>query len=264
MSGATAQGASSIAALGANVHLVYWGSNGKFYHGTYSSTGWDSASDPVGGSSSQSFGSSAPTVASAGGDLDVAQAGTNATLYDQVWNGSWQTAASHSGASVAPTGTPRIAALSGGASDLLIVAARQTDDVLFFDVRNATTHAWAGLSIVYDTTTYSGSTVSIAPLSGGRALLVFYGGDTHAYFSVYDPSQTPAWTAAAPLLGASNPALASPASVAAGVCGDDAIAVLTLATGSVEATSYRGGAWQTPVAISGVTGASYAAIATSP
>jgi hypothetical protein len=117
---------------------------------------------------------------------------------------------------------------------------------------------------VYDTNTYSASTVSIAPLPNGRAMLVFYGGDTHAYFSVYDSTQTPLWTPAAPLLGATNPSLASPASVAAGVCGDDAIAVLTLSSGAVEATSYRGAAWQTPVSIAGATGATYTSIATSP
>jgi hypothetical protein len=48
------------------------------------------------------------------------------------------------------------------------------------------------------------------------------------------------------------------------VCGDDAIAVLTLASGAVETVSYRSGAWQTPVAISGVSGATYTTIATLP
>jgi hypothetical protein len=135
-------GSPSLTALGANAHVVYLGTDFKFYHGTYSGTGWDAASDKVGifgdGGGVQSFGNSPPTVASAGTTLDLTQAGTDTKLYDQVWDGtSWQVAIPHTGIAIDPTISPTIVALTGGSDDLMIVFASQTSQFLYYVTRNA-------------------------------------------------------------------------------------------------------------------------------
>lgn len=254
---ATTQGPPVLATIGGAAHVVYWGSDFKFYHGTYSAGAWDTASDPVGGSSSQSFGSSAPTLAAVGTELVVGQAGTNNTLYAQSWTGgTWAAAIAITGASVDATVSPTLVALTGGGADLLVVAPSQNTDVLYFATRTGGT--WSSLAMVHDATTFTPYVVALAPLAGGKAALVYEGGDTEPYVSVFDGST---WSAPAALVSGTNPTLLSPPQITAGVCGNDATVALVPSSGVVSITSLSGGTWSAPNALTGTSGVTYASIA---
>jgi hypothetical protein len=261
---ALAQGTPSLATIGSAAHVVYWGSDGKFYHGTYSSSAWDAANDPVGGSgANQSFGSSGPAVAAVGTTLVVTQSGSNGTLYDQTWNGSWQTANAHSGSAVVSTITPAIVAMNGGNADLMIVfvhGGNSPDYHLQYTTRTSST--WSASAEVYNQSgnvAYSSATPSLAALPSGKAVVAWLGGNGKGYASSYDPSS--GWTAPGPI--ASTTIAATP-SLAPGVCGGDAVAAFAQSTGEVDVATLTGSTWSTPLAIAGATGMQAVAIASTP
>jgi hypothetical protein len=260
---ATTQGAPSTASLASDVHIIYWGSDTKFYHGTYASGAWDSASDPVGGSTNQSLGFSAPTVDAVSGTLVVTQAGEDSNLYAQTWSGSsWQAAVQISGVTLANTITPRIIALQGGSADVLIVFARQTDNVLFYTVRDGSSGTWSTPAMVVDTTVFSPNPVSLAALPSGKAILLYEGGNGQPYFSAYGGTGALPWSSVQAMFSTANPSLSSPPSVATGVCGNDAVATFVASTGDVYVSNWVSGAWTMPVMITN--GATFAAIGTHP
>lgn len=259
LAGATAEGAPSLAAVGTTLHLVYQATDGKYVHGTFTTgEGWDSASDPVGGASKQGFGPSPPVAASVAGTLTIAYGGQNGSLYDETWtSGQWQPDTQHAASQVG-TLSPAIAALDGGSSDALVVYAG-TGGTLYSTSRSSGT--WSTPAVV-NTNAFTAAAPALLALSGGRAMMAYLGTDQHPYFSLYDPAATPPWTSPAPL-GTGSPTLTSPPSVAAGVCGDEAVAVLTETSG-VATTRYAGGAWSAPTVIEGTAGMTFATVASRP
>lgn len=258
----------SIAVLGSSVHVVYRGTNTLFYHGTYSGGAWDGASDPVGpphDGGTQSFGPSAPVVASSGGSLVVVQDGMDGLLYDQTWSGAWQSASSHPSAMVSVV-SPSIVTLSqsqaGTAYDVLVVLVHQTDFKLYWTGRSSGT--WTAPAPV-DASALTNDPVSLAALPNGRAVLLYRGAgtDKSPYFSLFDPTASTAWTAPAPLVTPANPQLSSPPVAAAGVCGVDAVAAYAGASG-VQIVRLTGSTWSQPSSVPGTSGANFVAIATSP
>ncbi len=173
-----AQGTPAMAATGSTEHVLYWGGDGKFYHGVYDAS-WNGANDPVQvGGGAQSFGSSGPAVAApadAGGALVVVQAGTNGTLYDQTWTaGAWQAASAHAGTALVATISPAVVALQGGAADLLVVYVRASDYHLMFTSRTA--GIWSSPGEVYDVSgniAFTGAAPALAALPGGGAVLLW-------------------------------------------------------------------------------------------
>jgi hypothetical protein len=259
VAGVAAKGAPSLALVGTTLHLVYQGSDGKYVHGTYTTgEGWDAATDPVGGASKQGFGPSAPVASSVAGSLEIAYGGQNGSLYDETWSsGAWQPDTQHATAQIG-TLSPAIAALTGGSGDALVVYA-SASGTLDWTTRSGGT--WSTPTAV-DTSAFTGNAPTLVALSGGRAMMAYLGTDRHPYFSVYAPAATPPWTAPAPL-GTGSPTLTSPPSLAPGVCGDEAIAVLAEASG-VTTTRYAGGAWSAPALIGGTAGMTFATVASQP
>jgi hypothetical protein len=264
---ALAQGTPALGITGTIAHVVYWGSDSKFYHGTYSGS-WDAASDPVqpaGGT--QSFGPSAPVVAALGSTLVAAQSGQDGVVYDQGWDGSggsWQAAASLAGSSVVTSLSPAIVAMNGGGADLMIVLVHAGDAGSYY-LQYATRAggAWSAPADVHDTTgsvAYASTTPALAALPGGKAVLAWQGSSpSYAYVSTYDPAA--GWSAP---VAASSDTLLSPPSVAPGVCGADAVMASVAAGGAVQVTTLSGGSWGAPVPIAGATGMQWAAIAALP
>lgn len=259
VSAATAEGSPSLAVVGQTVHVVYQGSNGKYYHGTYASAaGWDSASDPIGGTN-QGFGPAAPVAASIGGALVIAYGGQNGSLYDETWTstGGWTPATRHTSAQVGLL-SPALVALQGGPNDALLVYANAAG-TLYSTTRSG--GAWS-VPAVINTNAFTNASVSLSPLSAGRALMTYLGTNGLPYFSVYDPTTTPLWTAPGSIGG--NPSkLLSPPSVSPGACGDDAIAVLTSSTGTAS-LRYAGGAWSAATELLGTAGMTFAAVTAQP
>jgi hypothetical protein len=255
----TAESAPSLAVAGTSLHLVYQATDAKYAHGTYTiAAGWDAANDPVGGASKQGFGPSAPVAASVAGDLVIAYGGQNGFLYDETWtDGAWAPDEEHTTAQIG-TLSPAIAALSGGASDTLVVYANTTG-TLYATSRSA--GAWSSPAVI-NANAFTNAAPSLVALSAGRALMAYLGTDEHPYFSVYDPSAAPPWTSPS-AIGTGSPILTSPPSIAPGVCGDDAVAVLAEAAG-VTTVRYASGAWLPPTALPGTAGMTFASVASRP
>jgi len=256
---ATTQGAPALVTLGTTTHLVYWGSNGKFYHGAFSAGAWDSASDPVGGASRQSFGLCAPTATSQGGSFTIVQSSTDSNVYAQDWSAGWAPASPLSAAFDAKTtASPRIVTLSGG--DTLVVFSH-SDDLLLFSRRRGS--SWEPATALHvdlgGASAISPGPVALVALPNDAAELVFVGGDGKPYASLY-PGVAP-WSPPAQL---AVPALASTPSIATGVCGDDAILAYATSDGSVATMTLHAGTWSAPSPISGISGASFVTIATRP
>lgn len=264
--GATTAAAPTLVDVGGTTHVVYLGLDTKFYHGSFVAGAWDAASDPVGGASSQSCGSSPPTGSSSIGGagasgFTIVQAGSDENLYAQAWSAGWRAALPAPVSAYAlTTASPRVAALT--ASDALVVYPH-SDGLLMYGVLGPS--AWKPvLAAVYNTTgasARSSATVSLAPLPNGGAVLVYVDDAKKPWFSLYTPGATPPWTTPQAFPAA---AVASTPQVARGVCGDDAVAVYTTpGAGGAHVVSLRAGAWTAPVNV-GAAGAAYAAIATQP
>lgn len=259
---ALAQGTPALAAAGSTGHVVYMGTDSKFYHDTYIGS-WGGAPDavePDGGA--QSFGGSPPAAAAVGATLVVAQAGSNGVLYDQSWSGgAWQAANAHAGSAVVTTISPAMVAMNGGSADLMIVFVHQTDFNLQYTTRTA--GVWSTPVDVYDQSgnaAYSSSAPSLAALPNGGAIVAWEGGSpTYPYASTYLPAT--GWTVPAAI--ASTP-LSTPPSLAPGLCGATALAAFVPTTGQVDVATLTGGAWSIPVAIAGATGMTGVALAATP
>ena len=262
---ALAHGVPGLAVTGSSAHLVYWGSDDKFYHGTYSGSAWDAASDPVQASGgTQSFGPSAPAVAAVGSALVVVQAGQDGVLYDQSWTGSWQAANAHAGTSLVTSLSPAIVGLHGGTADLMVVFVNAGDAASYYlEYTTRTGGTWSAPADVYDQSgnvAYAGSTPSLAALPGGGAVLAWQGGSpAYPYVSVYTAGS--GWSAPQAV---SADTLASTPSVAPGICGATLALAYVKADGTVAFTSASGGPWTTPELLPGATGMTWAALATSP
>jgi len=261
---ALAQGVPALAVTGSTAHVVYWGSDDKFYHGTYGAS-WDAASDPLKPSGgAQSFGPSAPAAAAVGSALLAAQSGQDGVVYAQGWSGSWAAAAAVAGSSVVTSLSPAVVALGGGAADAMLVFVHAGDAGSYYlEYATRAAGAWSAPANVYaqgGTVAYAGSTPALVALPGGKAVLAWQGGSpAYAYVSSYDPAR--GWSAP---IAVSSDVLASPPSVAPGVCGADAVMAYVKTGGGVSVVTLSGGSWGTPVPVTGATGMQGVAIATSP
>jgi predicted heme/steroid binding protein len=261
---ALGQGTPALAVIGTTGHVVYWGSDSKFYHGTYSGSAWDAASDPVGGSgASQSFGPSAPAAASTGTTLLAVQSGSNGLVYDESWTGSWQAATALAGSSVVSDLSPAVVAMNGGAAELLQVFVHAGDAGSYYlEYATRTAGTWSAPANVYaqgTTIAYAGTTPALAALPSGGAILAWQGSSpAYPYVSTYSAA---GWTAP---VAVSSDTLLSPPSVAPGVCGADAVMAYVKTGGAVTVVTTSGGTWATPQPIAGATGMQWVAVAAVP
>ena len=269
---ATEMGAPGLAVLGATAHLVYEGSNDKFYHGVYSGSAWGPASDPVGGSgSSQAFGPpAAAATAAVGTTLYAAYDGGNGGLYVTTWtgsgsSGSWTPAVGimMAGVATAPAVPPTMIALTGGAADLMLVYEVPATNLLYSVVHTpgGSAGTWAA-PVEVNAAASSATAVSLAPLTGGGVVMVYLGKtDSFPYYSLYSPSASPAWTAPAKVDPNSLPLASAPTVTSGAACGVDAIAALAEPAG-VELVTLAAGHWAAPVLVPGTASMTYATVAT--
>ncbi len=252
-------GAPALAVLGSTVHSVYLGTDNLFFHGTFSGTGWDCQSDPLTPSGGvQSFGPSAPAAAAAGSSLVALYDGNDNNLYTQAWSASsWATSLAVPGASVGAI-SPSLVALTGGSSDLLLVYENNGDNKLYWSAR--TGGSWS-TPLLTDMNAYTLQPASLAALSGGKAALAFLGTDGNPYAMTFDPTASTPWSSPTAIVTGNTP-LPAPPSIAAGVCGSDAVAAILQPAG-VEIVSLAKSKWSSPKLVSGTASMSFASIATS-
>ena len=249
----TASDVPSLAAVSSDLHMIYRGGDGLHYHGTFTKGAWDDATAAVTSASVHSFGPSSPTATLPTGDvLTIAYAGADQMLYRQTFATGWTVATAQADASIS-TVRPQLIALSDGTHDLLVVYASAGDYKLRSAARDAKTKVWS-TPILIDPNAYTTDPVSIAPMKGGRAMLIYRGANLKPYFSVYDPVASAAapWSVLAELVTAANPTVASSPAVAMGACGEDAVAVFAQDNGAVAIQRFVGGTWTLPAAVPGL------------
>src|SRR5207245_10380967 len=139
----------------------------------------------------------------------------------------------HASTSLAAVAPAMVALGAGSASDLLVVYVDASKQ-LYGMGRDSVRGAWSAAP--NSATAFSNDAPALAPMTNGRAMLVYRGQNGLPYFSVFDPSRGLPWSVPAPLVAASNPAIASPPSVASGACGDDAGAAYVVSAGAGMAT----------------------------
>jgi hypothetical protein len=257
-------GPPALTVIGSAAHLVYLGTDNKFYHGVYMGGAWTPADDPVQNGAVQTFGPSSPTAAGLTAGLSIVQAGMDSHVYTQGWDGSWQ-APVQVATDAYNVVSPRVVALTGGTASEMVVYSRNdntNDQVLMYSVLVGTT--WTTPALVHDATVFTPNTVAIAPLANGAALLVYEGMNGQPYFTTYNPTSATPWSAAVPLFSTGNPTLTSPPQIAAGVCGALAVLVLAQTSSDLAVSTFTGSAWSALTLVSGTSGATFAAIATQP
>lgn len=261
---AAALGAAGLAGIGTTLHSVYLGTDNDFFHGTYTTAlGWDCESDPLTPSGgSQSFGPSAPALASFGSSIIAVFDGSDGGLYTQTWTaGAWAAAAAIVGAGVGTSGPfvpPSIVALTGGSSDLMVVYQDNATTAIYWATE--TSGVWSTPQVTI-ATAYTAVPLSLAPLAGGGAVVTFEGTDSNPYAMTFDPTGS-TWSSPVALTSGSI-GLGAPPTVATGICGADAIAAYVQPAG-VELVSLSSGTWSSPTLVSATASMTYATLATSP
>lgn len=253
----------ALTVAGAQAHVIYAGTDNKYYHGTYTNA-WDTAVDPVGGAGgSQSFGPTQMAALGASTKLVVAQTGGDERIYTQERGANWETAAALgmpadlSENVIAPT----LINLDAGGTKRLLVYARKTDFKVMASVYDM--GAW-GAPVSIHANAFAKTPMTAVALAGGGALVAWRGDDTKAYYAVYDPLAGTPWGAPQPFFPAANPALESQPALAAGACGADAVAAFAEVGGGIKVTRRVGGAWQAPVSVTSTGGAKWVGVAMSP
>ncbi len=255
--GAATSSAPALATIGGTeIDLVYRGNtDSKYYHGTFKTGAWDSATDPVGGAAAQSFGPTGVGLATIGGALVLSHAGGNNTnLYAEGLA---------AGTGIPVTGAqteallPPILAMNGGANDAMVLYVHLGDFRISWATRAGAT--WTDHGAI-DTTLFTGTGIPVAAsaLAGGKAVLVYQGSNGKAYASLFDGS-----TWSVPATNLDPGALGGLPAIAPGACGDDAIIALPMASGAAKTVRLRAGAWQPAADVSGTSGTNVVAIATA-
>ncbi len=269
----TEQGSPALSVFGSNLEMDYQGSDNKLYHAEYSAGAWDHASDPVGDTpSNHDYSPSQPALAAAGGLLYTAYDGGDNGLYVDTWDASrgWADEVGIFGAGVG-TIPPTLVALTpsadgGNSPDLMLVFEFVDTNLIYSTVHTPTgcdggvAGCWSPVQQL-NATANTFSQVSLAALPDGGVVLVYEGEDSYPYSAVYTAS-TGSWSAPAAVY-AGGGKLLSPPSVATGVCGYAAVAALVESEG-VDLVPLSSGAWATPTTVAGLTGVSFASIATQP
>ncbi|MEO8797517.1 MAG: hypothetical protein ABI551_06510 [Polyangiaceae bacterium] len=251
----------SLAAYGTSLLLAYvrLGDGGSYDLGysTFNGTSWTAPGDITGAFSVQ-----APGVAGSGTSAVEGQVGSDGHIYVQQYatSGGAGTDVMSDGANLGYYDTPfstgvRLAPLSGGSSDLVLVYTRTVDYKLMALTRTGGTWSTPKLA---NTNAYTTEAFNLAALAGGKAVIAWRGADTHGYATVFDGTS---WSA--PITVASF-AIGSAPAVTAGNCSSLFIAAYAKTGGGVELVRYNGTAVSAPQSIASTTGASYVGVAVSP
>jgi hypothetical protein len=268
----TAKGSPALTALDSNLELVYLADDGTYYHSESIGSGWDSANDPLtppDDAGVQSFGPAAPTAVGLNDTLWVAYGGSDFGLYRQSWTegSGWSDVDEQDMAGIGSQGAtppPTMIALNGGTSDLLIAYENSGDLKIAYVVRDADSQSWSEPAFIDPDTAYASDPLAIAPLSNGRAMLVYRGTNAAPYYTLYDPSQSPVWSTPEALVPSNNPVIASTPAIAVGQCGEDAVVAYAESAGAVRITRFTGSTWSEPSLVSGISNLTYVGIAEHP
>lgn len=261
-----ASSAPSVVAFGSGARAIYLGQDDRYHMGTLGDSGWDDGSafaEPSGGIGSIPD-KTRPAAGANGTSIVYSFAGSDGSLSRETYSSSsWSQVGKFATATSYGT-APSMVALDGTSSkDFLTVYVG--DDLLLHAVaRDASSHTWGSTSVVDTGATTSASDLetSLAPITGGRAMLVYRSAAGTGYYSVWDASS--GFSAPKEIVAGANPTLASAPVVTRGTCGSEATVAYAKATGEVELMRYSAGAWAGPYAVPGLANATFVGVGELP
>ncbi len=247
----------------AELSLFYFGTDGKFHTGKYTS-GWDDAVAPAEASMNDSTsipGRSAPSGAITGTTLAFAFSGSDgsanfATSADGI---AWS-AVQHVGVRAAPF-APTLIGTKAAQRDLLAVYSGA--DMALRSIAHDKIAGTLEPPLVVDSAAYAQDPVQLANMPDGRVMMLYRGTNSRPYFAVYDPV-TNRWTTPAEVLPGHNPEIAWTPSVTTGRCGSDITAGYAELDGRVRIVRYTNGTWEGPFEVSGIEKVTYVGVAELP
>jgi hypothetical protein len=256
----------SVASLGTQVKMVYRGMDGAFYAGTWSG-GWDdaTASAEQGSDAGPTAGRSGPALGAVGSSLVYGFAtpdGKLARVSSSSSSSSWGAALTISSATTLMS-QPAMATMNGGSKDLLMVYTG-SDLALHSVTRDASNKAW-NTPVLVDDSAQPSDSPAVAPMSNGRAMVVWKASNGQAFWSLYDPTLAAPWSAPAELVLGANPMVTGTPAIAEGKCGSAEIVVAySEQGGDVSVLTYAGGQWTGPFAVGGMSKLTYVGVAELP
>ncbi len=267
---ASTRGTPALAVTGATAHLAFQDTSYLYAYSPWNGASWDAPS-AIG--APQSFGAEPPSAVGVGGNVLVGFGGPSegALNVQERVGASWGAALAVTGTAVCGTaggggvsrcgGAPALLATGGATADLLAVHIDKTTRLITASTRNATTKAFTVHGAIAAGTT-SDEELFLARAGASRAVLVFRGQNTKGYAAIADLSVTPPrWSAPVALSSAD---LLSAPRVAAGVCGDDAVATFVVTGGAVKIVRLQGTAWVGEETVGTMGTARFASVATRP
>ena len=217
--------------------------------------------EAVGGGTDVSFGPRAPSVSTSGANLLLVHAGGNSLLYARERTATAWGASAQVGTVTVRNDLPTaVVELATGGSLAVFSTDTGAAQKLAYTTRSGGT--WTGSASVFDNGTnraFSNDPLALLALSAGRALLVFRGGDTNLYATTFDPVGVVPWSPPTAIT-AQPVATASAPSLAAGICGSDAI-VAFVDGATAKVARLTGTVWSAPEAVPGVGDATYVGVA---
>jgi hypothetical protein len=248
----------ALAALAASTSakVFYLGANDTHFEGTYTAAaGWNAATSAIPSPTTDGgvavAGKSAPVAAALGGSHVIAFTGADTKVVRQTLAGStWGAPLAIPNAAAFPQ-PPALVAMDGGTKDLLLVYVG-ADLLLHSTTREASNKVW-NTAIVVDTAASPSAPPELAPMTGGRAMLLFKGANEQAYVSVYDPTKVKPWSVPAELVPGKNPVVVNTPSVNQGRCGGDATVAYAERDRGVGVMRYEtNGTWTGPFEVPGL------------
>jgi hypothetical protein len=237
----------------------------RYFFSSASMGAW-SAPEGIGAGNDVSFGprAAAATTTTNGANMVIAHAGGNGLLYARERAATAWTASVQIGSITVRNDLPVAATeLFGGMLLSIFSIDTGTTQKLAYATRSG--KSWTVGGAVFDNginRAFSNDPTALLPLASGRALLVFRGGDTNLYATTFDPTGAVKWSAPSTVTSSGIATMSAP-SLAAGICGADAIAAF-VETGTVKLVRLTAGVWSVPEKVPGLAGATYVGIASKP
>lgn len=262
---ATSNGTPTMTTWGTDVKAVFRQDDGYLRVATMSDGFWLEGLDTIGNTDlGPTPGLSEPSAVStgapgvAGAAVMVGYTDGAGGLYRQEWRGdTWLERGIEATTIDAGPFRPEIIPMMAGSFDLLSTYLTSNGE-LHFATRTSgdSGSAWSA-DAVTDRSAKPGDAVRGLGLPDGRAVVVFLDAARHASFMLFDPRQTPAWSAPAPLFATATPVLASTPQLVRDPCG--AAASLAFASdGGVGIMRLVNDAWTGPFLVTGIPASTYA------
>jgi hypothetical protein len=257
----------SMTLIGGQLRLFYLGQDSHYYMGTYGTSGWDvnfsagALAEPAavdGGT--EVPGKSSPASAAVGSSVTLAFSGNDGTLARETFaSGSWSTITKFPNIT-AYAAPPAIVALDPGGTDDELMVYAGSDLLMHVATRAASNKVWSA-PILFDTAATS-SEIALGALPGGKAIVVYKGGNGQGYYAVW--SMSTGFSAPTELVPGKNPEIASVPSITRGACGSDATIAFAQKDGNVKIVRYTGTTMSPPFDVGGLTKATFVGVGELP